>query len=170
MSITLSQTTVPHWTRTLKAMSAMIDKAEAYAESKKIDPSVLINARLAPDMRPLSFQVQVACDQVKLGVARLAGQKAPSHPDTETTFAELRARIQTVLDYVESVSLADIDAGAERTIELKFPQGGFTFPGAAYAHGWVNPNLYFHATTFYAILRHNGLPLEKADFLFGLQQ
>jgi uncharacterized protein len=170
MSLSLSQATVPFWTRTLKAMSVMIDKAEAYAEAKKIDPSVLINARLAPDMNPLSFQVQVACDQVKLGVARLAGLKPPSHPDTEKTFDELRARINAVLAYVESVDAAAIDAGEERTIELKFPQGGFSFKGAAYAHGWVNPNLYFHATTFYAILRHNGLPLQKADFLHGLQQ
>lgn len=170
MSLTLSQATIPFWTRSLKAMLAIIDKAEAYAEAKKIDPSVLINARLAPDMRPLSFQVQVACDTVKLAVARLAGLKAPSHPDTETTFDELRARINAVLDYVASIDAAAIDSGEARTIELKFPQGAMSFTGAQYAHGWVSPNLYFHVTTFYAILRHNGLELGKPDFLAGVQQ
>lgn len=169
MSLNLSQATVPFWVRSLKAMSAIIEKAEAYAEARKIDPSVLINARLAPDMRPLSFQIQVACDQVKLGAARLAGVPAPSFPDTETTFAELRARIEKTLDFIQSVDASAIDSGAERTIELKFPQGGFSFKGADYAFGWVAPNLYFHMTTFYAILRHNGLALEKADYLNGLQ-
>jgi len=170
MSITLSQTTVPYWTRALKAMSAMIDKAEAYAESKKIDPSVLINARLAPDMRPLSFQVQVACDTVKLGVARLAGVKPPSHPDTETTFDELRARIQKVLDFVESVDLGAVDADPGRSIEVKFPTGAQIFTPPDYAFSWVTPNLYFHVTIFYAILRHNGLALEKGDYFNGMRQ
>ncbi len=169
MSLKLSQATVPFWVRSLKAMSAIIDKAEAYAEAKKIDPSVLINARLAPDMRPLSFQVQVACDQVKLGAARLGGVAAPSFPDTETTFAELRARIEKTLAFIQGVDAAAIDAGEARTIELKFPQGAFTFNGSDYAFGWVAPNLYFHVTTFYDILRHNGLPLGKEDYLNGLQ-
>jgi len=168
MSLTLSQATIPFWVRPLKAMLTIIDKAEAFAEAKKIDPSVLINARLAPDMKPLSFQVQVACDMVKLGAARLAGLTPPSFPDTETTFEELRVRIHKTLDYIQSIDSAAIDAGADRTIELKFPQATFNFKGADYAHGWVIPNLHFHVTTFYNILRHNGLDLEKADYLSGM--
>lgn len=168
MTMTLSQASVPFWARALKGMLNMIDKAEAYAEARKIDPSVLINARLAPDMKPLSFQVQTACDMVKLGVARLADVKPPSHPDTETTFEELRGRIHKTLDYMQSVDSAAIDAGVDRTIELKFPQASFSFTGEEYAHGWVTPNLHFHVTTFYNILRHNGMDLQKADYLSGM--
>jgi hypothetical protein len=159
------QASVPIFIRMLGNLSAILGKAAAYAEAKKIDPAVLINARLAPDMRPLSFQVQTACDNAKGCAARLAGIEAPSHPDTETTFAELQARITKTIDFLQSVSAAQVDGSEERTIILKMRAQEVQFQGQAYLLTFALPNFYFHITTAYAILRHNGLEIGKADFL-----
>jgi hypothetical protein len=158
------QASVPVFVHMLGNLSAMLGKAATYAETKKIDPSVLINARLAPDMLPLAFQVRTACDSAKGCAARLAGIEVPSHPDTETTFAELQARIAKTLDFLKSVSAAQIDGSEERTITLKLRQE-VQFKGQAYLLHFALPNFYFHVTTAYAILRHNGLDLGKGDFL-----
>jgi hypothetical protein len=164
MALSMYQASTPVFVRMLGNLSVILGKAAAYAETKKIDPSVFINARLAPDMLPLSFQVQIACDSAKGCAARLAGIEIPSHPDTETTFAELQARISKTIDFLQSVSAAQIDGSEERTITLKLRQE-MQFQGQAYLLGFALPNFYFHITTAYAILRHNGLDIGKADFL-----
>ena len=164
MALSMYQASTPVFVRMLGNLSVILGKAAAYAETKKIDPSVFINARLAPDMLPLSFQVQIACDSAKGCAARLAGIEIPSHPDTETTFAELQARISKTIDVLQSVSAAQIDGSEERTITLKLRQE-MQFQGQAYLLGFALPNFYFHITTAYAILRHNGLDIGKADFL-----
>jgi hypothetical protein len=161
------QASIPVFVRMLSNLSAILGKAAAYAEAKKIEPAVLVNARLAPDMRPLSFQVQVACDSAKGCAARLAGIEAPSHPDTETTLAELQARIAKTIDFLQSVSAARIDGSEERTVILKMRTQEMQFQGQAYLLSFALPNFYFHVTTAYAILRHNGLDIGKADFLGG---
>jgi hypothetical protein len=161
------QASIPVFVRMLSNLSAILGKTAAYAEAKKIEPAVLVNARLAPDMRPLSFQVQVACDSAKGCAARLAGIEAPSHPDTETTLAELQARIAKTIDFLQSVSAARIDGSEERTVILKMRTQEMQFQGQAYLLSFALPNFYFHVTTAYAILRHNGLDIGKADFLGG---
>jgi hypothetical protein len=158
------QASVPVFVHMLGNLSAILGKAATYAETKKIDPSVLINARLAPDMLPLAFQVRTACDSAKGCAARLAGVEVPSHADTETTFAELQARIAKTIDFLKSVKAEQIDGSEERTITLKLRQET-QFKGQQYLLAFALPNFYFHATTAYAILRHNGLDVGKGDFL-----
>jgi hypothetical protein len=168
MSLSMYQASIPVFVRMLSNLSAILTKAAAYAETKKFDPSVLVNARLAPDMRPLSFQIQVASDLAKGCAARLAGIDPPSFPDTETTFPELQTRITQTIDFLNSVSAAQVDGSEERTVVLKMRTQEMTFQGQAYLISFTLPNFYFHVTTAYAILRHNGLDLGKQDFLGGL--
>ncbi len=168
MSLSMHQTLVPPFVRQMKALIAVLAKAEAMAVAKKIDPSILINARLAPDMHPLSRQIQIATDGAKGCAARLSGGEPPSFPDTETTFSELTERLTKTIDYLESIPASDIDGSEERTITLKIGGGEMSFPGAVYLLNFVVPNFYFHATTTYAILRHNGVEIGKRDFLGGL--
>ncbi|HEY8263339.1 MAG TPA: DUF1993 domain-containing protein [Methyloceanibacter sp.] len=165
MSLSMYQASAPVFTRVLGNLSRILDKGAAFAESRKIEPSVLINSRLAPDMLPLSKQVQIASDMVIRGSARLAGVDIPSSPDTETTFPELQARIAKARDFVKTLSAAQID-GSE-TKKLTIPVGGkeFVFTGQDYLFNFVLPNLFFHATATYLILRHNGVELGKMDFL-----
>ncbi|MDI3469536.1 MAG: hypothetical protein OJF62_001599 [Pseudolabrys sp.] len=153
---------------TLNAVSKLLDKAEAFAAAKKIDPSVLLNARLAPDMFAFTRQVQVACDMAKFGVARLAGIESPKFEDTETTIPQLKERIAKTLAFIKTVDAKAIDASAGR--EITFPLGPKRgqMTGADYLNHFVLPNLYFHATTAYAILRHNGVEIGKQDFLAGI--
>jgi hypothetical protein len=167
MSLSMYQASIPVFIRMLGNLSAIIDKAAAHAEAKKIDPSVLIRDRLAPDMLPFSFQVQTATDSVKGCVARLAGIEAPSFADTEATFPELKARIAKTIDFLQSVSAAQIDGTEERPITLKLRVGELQFQGQSYLLFFAIPNFYFHVTTAYAILRHNGVELGKQDFLGG---
>jgi hypothetical protein len=151
--------------RGLGALDKILDKAAAYAEARKIDPAVLLASRLAPDMFPLSRQIQIACDFAKSPIARLAGMEVPKFEDVETTIPEFKARIARTLDFVRSVP-ADKLAGAEtRTIEWKAGPNEMSMPGAAYFGGYVVPNFYFHLSMAYAILRHNGLDIGKKDFL-----
>lgn len=150
---------------TLKSLSHILKKGEEYADAKKIEHSVLLNARLFPDMYPLTRQIQIATDMSKGAAARLAGVEIPTYEDDETTFEQLQARIAKTIVFIESIAPAQLtDAQARdititvRTIELKFT-------GQDYLLKWVMPNVYFHVTTAYNILRHNGVVLGKPDFL-----
>ncbi|WNG19734.1 DUF1993 family protein [Cystobacter fuscus] len=167
MSLSMYQASIPTFVRMLGNLSAILTKAATYAETKKFDPSVLINARLAPDMLPLSFQVQIATDMAKGCAARLAGKEPPSYPDTEATFPELQTRIAKTIEYLNSVSPAQIDGSEERTVILKMRTQDMQFQGQVYLLSFVLPNFYFHVTTAYAILRHNGVDIGKMDFLGG---
>ena len=167
MSLSMYQASIPTFVRMLGNLSAILTKAATYAETKKFDPSVLINARLAPDMLPLSAQVQIATDMAKGGAARLAGSEPPSYPDTEATFPELQARIAKTIEYLNSVSPAQIDGSEERTIVLKLRAQEVQYKGQAYLLSFALPNFYFHITTAYAILRHNGVELGKSEYLMG---
>jgi len=149
----------------LRNLSSILDKAEAHCAAKKIEPAALTGARLFPDMFAFTRQVQIACDTAKGAVARLAGAEIPKHEDTEQTFAELKARIAKTLDFIESVPAAKIDGSEERDVVLQMRSGERRFKGMQYLLGHAYPNLYFHATTAYNILRHNGVELGKIDFL-----
>jgi len=168
MSLSMYEASSPIFTRQLKALSAILSKAETYAETRKIDPSVLLNARLAPDMHPLVRQVQIASDGAKGGVARLAGTEPPSFPDVESTFAELQDRISRTIAFIEGVPAEKIAGSETRTICLKLRGGEMQFSGQAYLTNFVIPNFFFHTTSAYAILRHNGLEIGKRDFLGAL--
>lgn len=148
---------------------ALLEKAQVYAEAKKFDLEVLLQARLAPDQFNLIRQVQVACDTAKLGAARLADkeQEAPSHPDTEQSLAEVKARIQSVMAYLGTFSAADFAGAAERRITQPRWKGK-SLSGEEFLLQHAVPNLYFHVTTAYAILRHNGVDVGKKDFLGDL--
>jgi hypothetical protein len=153
----------------LTNLSVILQKGAAFADAKKIDPAVLINARLAPDMFPLSKQVQIATDVVKGGAARLAGIEIPSFPDTETTFPELEARVQKCIAFLKTITEAQLNGAETRAISLKAGGNELKFTGLPYVQHFVVPNLYFHVTIAYAILRHNGVDVGKMDFLGAIQ-
>ena len=164
MSLTMYQASIPSFLRMLGNLSTILDKAVAHAEAKKIDPFIFVNARLAPDMFPLSRQVQIATDMVKGCAARLAGIKVPSYEDNETTFAELQARITKTKAFLQSISAAQIDGSEDRQITVKFGSRELGFLGQAYLLDFVIPNFHFHLTTTYTILRHNGVEIGKKDY------
>jgi len=168
MSLSIYEASVPGFVNMLNSLSAILDKAAAYAEAKKIDPSVLVSARLAADMHPLSRQIQIASDAVKGGVARLADVEVPSFPDTETTIPELKARIDKTVAFLNGIDKAKFDGAEDRTVTVKIGPNELQFPAKVYLFEFVAPNFYFHATTAYAILRHNGVEVGKQDFLAGL--
>ncbi|HWA23989.1 MAG TPA: DUF1993 domain-containing protein [Caulobacterales bacterium] len=159
-AISMYNASMPALVRMMKNLLAIIAKAEAMPDAPK-----LLEARLAPDMHPLMRQFQSVSDTAKFGAARLAGQTAPAFPDTETTFAEIKDRLQKTIDYVESVDPSAIDGSEEREVVLKFPNGQMNFTGLDYLNTFLLPNFYFHCTTAYAILRNNGVGLGKMDFL-----
>ncbi len=165
MAISMYSASVPVLVRALSNLQAWFDKAEAHAVAKKFEPQVLLNARLAPDMLPFTKQVQIACDSAKFGVARLSGVDAPKFDDTEATFAELRQRIAKTLDYVRSVPAAKIDGTETKDVVVPRRDGPMTLKGEFYLKHYVLPNVFFHVTTAYALLRHNGVELGKADYL-----
>lgn len=165
MSLSMYQASVPVFDRALTNLSAILKKGEAYAQAKKIEPAVLINARLFPDMFALVRQVQIASDTVKGCAARLAGQEPPSFPDTEQTFAELHARLDKTVAFLKTLKPAQIDGSEERAIELKMRDRTVHTKGREYLLERALPNLFFHVTTAYAILRHNGVEIGKGDFL-----
>ena len=168
MTISMSSASVPVFCTMLGNLSHILDKAEAHAQARKFDPVALIQYRLAPDMLPFSRQVQIACDGPKNCVARLSGIEAPKFEDTESTFAELKARIRKTLDYLESVPSQGLDGTEDK--DITFPVGRDTtrtMKGEAYLKHWALPNLFFHITTAYDILRHNGVELGKSDYLLG---
>lgn len=167
MSLTMYSASVPVLVRSLNNLSAIIDKAAAHAETKKIDPQVFITARLAPDMFAFARQVQIASDTAKGCAARLAGIEVPSYSDTETTFDELKERITKTVAFMQSVQPEQIEGSEDRTVVLKMRSGDLTFSGQDYLLGFVLPNFYFHVTTAYDILRHNGVEIGKLDYLGG---
>ncbi len=159
-TISMYNTSVPQLTRMMKNVLAIIAKAEAAPNADK-----LLEARLATDMYPLLRQFQIISDTAKNGVARLAGQTPPSMPDTETTYAELKDRLQRTIAYVESVPRSEIEGAEDREVVLKFPNGEMKFTGLNYLNTFLLPNFYFHAMAAYAILRNNGVEVGKMDFL-----
>jgi uncharacterized protein len=164
MAISIEQASVPAFVSMLTNVKNWLDKAAAQKPEAE-----LIEARLAPDMFALARQVQITSDTAKGAVARLAGVEAPAMPDTETTFAELKARCDTTIAYVQSIDAAALEAGASREIVMNFPNGGgMRFDGLTYLLGFVLPNFYFHASMVYAILRAQGIDVGKFDFLAHL--
>ena len=159
---------IPVFTQFLNALSAILKKAEAFCEAKKIDPDALLTARLFPDMFPLRRQVQLACDFAKGAGAGLAGIPVPSFPDEEKTFAELQARIAKTLDFLGTLKKEQFADAASRTVTLKIGGQDMNFPGATYLRHFALGNFYFHLTTAYDILRHNGLEIGKRDFMGGI--
>jgi hypothetical protein len=145
-----------------------MDKAEAHAQAKKFDPSVYLVARLAPDMLPFIKQIQIACDAAKFGVARLGGVEAPRFDDNEASVADLRERIRKTLEFVRSVPADAIDGSEAKDITVPRRDGNITMKGEAYLKNYVLPNFFFHVTTAYALLRHNGVELGKGDYLGSL--
>jgi hypothetical protein len=159
------QASVPRFANTLRNLDAILAKAQAHTAAKKIDPAVLMAARLYPDMFPLTRQVQIACDHAKGAIARLAGAEVPKYEDTEQNFEELRARIAKTIGFVESFAASQIDGSEEREIALKVGGRDLTFQGMPYLLGFALPNFYFHVVTAYNILRHNGLEIGKRDYI-----
>ena len=166
MSLSMYQASVPVIQKALTNLGKILEKGEAHATAKKIEPSVLLQTRLYPDMFPLVRQVQIASDVAK-GVARLAGADVPSFEDKETSFAELQDRIARTLAFVGSLTQAQIDGSEQKEIVLKMRVGELKFTGQAYLLEFVLPNVFFHTTTTYAILRQCGVEIGKRDFLGG---
>lgn len=168
MQISMYETLVPTANRMLGNLSKFLDKAAAFAETKKFDVSVLLNARLAPDMFTLTRQVQIACDMIKGAAARLSGTEIPKYEDNETTVAELKARIAKTLAFANGVGAAKFTGSEDRDIVLQVRGNELRLKGLNYLRDYVFPNMYFHVTTTYAILRHNGVELGKPDFIGAL--
>jgi hypothetical protein len=168
MTISMSSASLPVFKAMLGNLSHILDKAQAHAEAKKFDPAALLQFRLAPDMLPFTRQILIACDAAKNGVARISGVEAPKFEDNEATFPELKARIQKTLDYLASVPRESLDGTEDK--DITFPVGREatrTMKAEAYLKHWAMANFFFHITMAYAILRHNGVELGKADYLVG---
>lgn len=165
MAVSLYSASVPVFTRMFNNLLKILDIAEANANERKIRLEVLVNSRLAPDMHPLSFQVQSATDRSKFFVARVTGREAPSWEDNEQTFDDLRARINKALEYLATYQPADLDGLDDKLVTLKTRAGETQVKAADYLLHSVYPNFFFHVTTAYDILRHNGVPLGKRDFV-----
>ena len=167
MPLSMYRASVPVFKQMLRNLDAILDKAAAHATARKIDPNALLQARLSPDMFHLTRQVQIASDQAKGIAARLAGQEPPKFEDSEASFADLKARIAKTLAFLDGLQPAQIEGSEDREISL--PVGGQTvkFKGSDYLLGFGLPNFYFHVTTAYALLRHNGIEVGKRDFIGG---
>jgi hypothetical protein len=165
MTLSMYQASVPVFLRGLENLSVILAKGAAHAEARKIEPAVFINARLAPDMFPFSRQIQIVSDTAKGCTARLAGAEVPSYQDTESTFAELEARIAKTVAFVKGISAAQIDGSEERKITLKTRAGDLTLRGQDFLFKQALPNFFLHVTTAYDILRHNGVDVGKGDYI-----
>ena len=165
MQISMYRASVPVFIRALTNLIAVLEKGQAAAEVRKIDPAVLMNYRLAPDMFPLARQVQIATDMSKGCVARLAGVEIPVYEDKEASLVELIARVRKCIAFIEGIKPAQIDGTEDKVITLKRPTGDEQYAGLKYLLEYVQPNVYFHCTTAYAILRHCGVDLSKKDFI-----
>ena len=165
MTISMYQASVPAFVRALTNLAAILEKGAAHAQAHKIDEAVLLNSRLFPDMFPLSRQVQIAADTAKSGAGRLAGAEFPAYEDKEATFQELGLRIRNTVTYLQSLSPADIDGTEDKTINWQTRSSTKSMAGLPYLMNHLLPNLHFHVTTAYAILRHNGVEVGKKDFL-----
>jgi hypothetical protein len=165
MTISMYQASVPRLVSALTNLSNILDKAQAHVDAKKLDPAALTTYRLFPDMLPLSKQVQIACDTAKGAVARLAGVEIPVHEDNEKTLAELQARIAKTLAFIQSVTAQQIDGSEDKEIVVKRGDKETHYRGLQFLFGHAIPNIYFHVTTAYNILRHNGIEIGKRDYL-----
>lgn len=165
MSISMYKASVPTFIRMLGNLQNILQKAAIFADNRRIDSKVLAGYRLAPDMLPLSAQVQIACDTAKGCGARLAGIEPPKMEDNEQTLADLIARVQASVDFLKTLKKEQIDGSEEKHIVLKFPNSTLEFKGLSYLLGFAQPNFYFHYTTAYAILRHCGVDVGKMDYL-----
>ncbi|MCP5146292.1 MAG: DUF1993 domain-containing protein [Gammaproteobacteria bacterium] len=165
MAIGVYEQTVPVFTQMLNNLAGMLRKLESHAKARNFDSAVVLQDRLYPDMFTCIRQVQIATDFAKGAVARLAGVEPPSWPDNEGTLAQLLERVQKAVDYVNGFKPEQFAGAEDRQIELKFPQLSLSFKGAEYLVGFALPNFYFHYTTAYNILRHNGLEIGKRDFI-----
>jgi hypothetical protein len=165
VAISIYDQFVPVFSHMLQALDKVLGKAEADAAARKIDLDVFVNGRLAPDMLPLVRQIQILTDQAKGCASRLAGQDPPKWADDEKTFADLHARIAKTIAHLKTFKPEQFEGAEKRAIEIKFPNATFNFTGKDYLLNFVIPNFYFHYTTAYAILRHNGVPIGKGDFL-----
>ncbi len=163
--LSMHAVSAPVFVRMLQNTSSILTKAEQQAKVKGYEPSVLLNDRLAPDMFTLTRQIQIATDHAKGCMARLAGHTPEAMEDTETTFAQIQARIAKVIKLVEGYKPEQLDGSETREITIKIPNSELKFTGLDYVNHWAMPNFYFHITTAYAILRHNGIELGKRDFL-----
>lgn len=165
MQMSMYQASIPVLIRALENLAKILDKAAAHAEARKIDPLVLTNARLFPDMFPLTRQIYIATDNAKGCAARLRGVEAPKYEDVEQTIPELQARIAKTVAYLQTCKPEEIDGSEDRAVELKFPSRTLNFTGLTYLQNYLLPNFFFHVTTAYNILRHNGVELGKRDYL-----
>ena len=165
MSLSMYQASIPAFVQMLNSLSAILDKADAHAQNRKIDPDVLLTYRLAPDMLPFVRQIQIAADLAKGAAARLAGVEVPKHDDTEKTFADLKARLAKTVAFVQSFKPSEIDGSEDRDIKLTLGEHTMNFKGQPYLVHFTMPNFYFHCTTAYDILRHCGVELGKRDFI-----
>lgn len=165
MAISMYEASIPVLSRMLGNCDQILERALMHAELRKIDPSVLVQMRLYPDMFPLSRQVQIATDMAKGCAARLAGQEPPKYDDVETTFPELKARVAKTVAFIETFKPEQIDGSEGRSVVLNFGPKSMTFDGQTYLLNFVLPNFYFHIAMVYAILRHGGVEIGKMDFL-----
>ena len=161
------QANVVQFTKMLRNLDGWLEKAKAFCEKKNIEPTVLLQSRLAPDMLPLMFQCQTACDGTKFYAARLSGKEAPKHPDTETTLEQIRARIRSVIEYLSGFKEGDFAGAEDRKVPLSFLPGK-GLAGKDFSTEMNVPNTYFHFTMAYAILRHSGVELGKQDYIGSL--
>lgn len=168
MSLSFYDASIPLLVRGLHNLSAILAKGKSYAEARAIEPSVLVGSRLAPDMFPLSRQIQIATDTAKGCAARLAGLEIPAYEDTEASFDELQQRIAKTLAFIETITPQQLEAASAREVQLKLRGREVTFTAQSYLFTFVLPNFYFHITTAYGILRHNGVELGKSDYLGNL--
>jgi hypothetical protein len=165
VSIDVYDQTIAAMSRALLNLDAIVSKTEAYADERKIDPAVLVQARLFPDMLPFVAQIRIASDTAKGAAARLSGKDLPSWPDDEADFQQVHARIRKALDFLSGFKRDQFEGSEDKKIELKLGKEHVKFSGREYVLGFVLPNFYFHVTMAYAILRHSGVPLGKRDFL-----
>ncbi len=165
MSLSMHSSSIPYFVRSLNNLSTILKMGAAHAKEHEIDPSIFVTARLFPDMFPLSRQVQIACDVVKGAAARISGVEAPSFEDNESSFEELQERISKTIEFLNSVPADKINGTEEKDIKLQAGSFEVDFTGASYLSMWALPNLYFHVTTTYNILRHNGVVLGKLDYV-----
>ncbi len=169
MAYTIYDACVPPLAHMLGSFSTVLAKAEAHAKEAGVDPNSYLELRLAPDMLPLTKQVHIATDMAKGGASRLAGVDIPKYEDDETTITQLKARLEKTIAFLKGLDKAKFAGAEDREIHLKFPQAEFHFDGKDYLNNWVLPNVYFHITTGYDILRNKGVALGKQDFLGGLK-
>lgn len=165
MTVSMFQASVPPFIRALTNLAAILEKGRAFAQARKIDEAVLLGSRLYPDMFPLVRQVQIATDTARSGAGRLAGAEFPAYEDKETTFAELAARIQNTVTYLNTLQPTQIDGSEDKTISWQSRSSTKSMQGQPYLFNHLLPNVHFHVTTAYNILRHNGVEVGKKDFL-----